>query len=612
MFKKYSRKFAFIFVIFSVLFSQGIYLGTMPVTHADTVAQAIPFTQNWSNTGLITVTDNWTGVPGVIGYRGDDLIGNVSGVDPQTVVLDGATTPEDVNANSTDVNGVPTDPTAALSGGIYEFDNLANPVVAMQGSGTADVPHLVITLNTSGTTAMTVAYSLRDLDTGADVIQPFALQYRIGNTGNYTNLPAGFIADADAASDTLVTPVSAALPVACENQPLVQLRILTTNAVGSDAMIGIDNISVTGTGGGVVQLSGSGASNPTVVVPGNASLLTVHVTPANTPPSTGIAVTANLSQIGGSTTQTFFDNATNGDVTAGDNIFSLSYTVPLGTLGGSYNLPATITDAQVRTANTGIPIAVNAPIDPAQHLVMGNPSNATTDVNQPTNYLLAKNQYVMSYHRDRGIPNWVAWHLDTTWLGSTPRQDDFRPDSSLPAGWYQVLQTDYSGSGFDRGHHCPSGDRTASIADNSATFVMTNMMPQAPDNNQGPWEELESYARTLAEAGNEMYIYMGGAGQGGIGSNGAANTVAAGHVVVPAFTWKVIVVLPNGDNDADRVGKTTRVIAVIMPNQQGIRTTPWRNFRTNVRQVEKLTGLNFFTNVRPQMRYLMKNRIDIQ
>lgn len=603
MFKNYSRNFAFVFVIFSVLFTQGVFF--MPTAQADLVAQTVPFSQNWTNPALITTTNDWSGVPGIIGYRGDGLDENI-GVNPQDVVLDGSATPVNITANS-------TNPTSQTSGGIYEFDTLPNPVIGMQGSGTSDVPHIVISLNTSGTTALNISYNLRDLDDTDVADQAFALQYRVGNTGNYTNIPAGFVADASAdGGSTLVTPVSVALPVAAENQPLVQVRILTANAFGNDAMIGIDDISVTGTGGGTIQLSGSGASNPTIVAPGGASLFTVHVTPANTPPSTGIGVVSDLSQLGGSATQQFFDNGTNGDATAGDNIFSFNYTVPLGTLGGSYNLPATITDAQARTANTAIPVAINAPIDPARHLVMGNPSGATTNVIQENNYLMSKNQYVMSYNRSRGNPNWVAWHLDTSWLGSTPRQDDFRPDETLPAGWFRAQSNSYSGSGFDRGHYCPSGDRTLSVADNSATFLMTNMMPQAPDNNQGPWEELESYARTLAQAGNEMYIYMGGAGQGGVGSAGAANTVAGGNVVVPAYTWKVIVVLPNGDNDADRVAKNTRIIAVIMPNVQGIRENPWRNYRTNVRQVESLTGLNFFTNVRPQMRYLLKNRIDQQ
>lgn len=109
-------------------------------------------------------------------------------------------------------------------------------------------------------------------------------------------------------------------------------------------------------------------------------------------------------------------------------------------------------------------------------LTLGNPSSATADPAQPTNYLLSKPQYALSYHRDRGIPNWVSWHLSTDWRGSATRQDDFRPDASLPAGWYQVQSNSYTGSGLDRGHNCPSADRTSTVADNSATFLMTNMI----------------------------------------------------------------------------------------------------------------------------------------
>src|ERR1041384_7006144 len=172
----------------------------------------------------------------------------------------------------------------------------------------------------------------------------------------------------------------------------------------------------------------------------------------------------------------------------------------------------------------------------SEHLTMGNPSNAVTDVAQPNNYLMDKPQYSMSYSRDNGGPNWVSWHLDASWLGSTPRQDDFRADTTLPTGWYRVQATDYSGSGFDRGHHTPSADRTNTVASNSATFLMSNMMPQSPDNNQGPWESLESYCRSLVSSGNELYIIAGGSGSGGTGSNGGTTyTVANGHVTVPPF-----------------------------------------------------------------------------
>jgi endonuclease G len=248
-----------------------------------------------------------------------------------------------------------------------------------------------------------------------------------------------------------------------------------------------------------------------------------------------------------------------------------------------------------------------------EHLTMGNPSNAVIDVNQPANYLLDKTQYAVSYNRDKGRPNWVSWHLDSTWIGSAARQDDFRNDTTLPAGWYQVQATDYSGSGFDRGHHCPSADRTSTVSNNSATFLMTNMMPQSPDNNQGPWEALESYCRTLVSAGNELYIVAGGTGSGGTGSNGGTTiTVANGHVAVPSQTWKVIIVLPVGTNDVSRVTTSTRTIAVIMPNTQGIRANDWRGYRVSVDQVESLTGYDFFSSVPVSVQSVIEARVDNQ
>lgn len=100
-----------------------------------------PFTQDWSNTGLITADDDWSGVSSIIGYRGDDLT-TATSVDPQAVTADG-TTVVDVIANQTNPN--------LSTGGVAEFQ-LANPVVALQGSGTADAPFLLICLNTLGVT----------------------------------------------------------------------------------------------------------------------------------------------------------------------------------------------------------------------------------------------------------------------------------------------------------------------------------------------------------------------------------------------------------------------------------------------------------------------------
>jgi endonuclease G len=371
-------------------------------------------------------------------------------------------------------------------------------------------------------------------------------------------------------------------------------------------------------GGGSGLLQGFGNASPSSLAPGGTTLLTVTVTPATSPPSTGITVLVNVEGIGGQAGQQMYDDGTHGDVTAGDNVFSFLMVVSSTTSPATYPLHANIADAQLRTAlaTINLTVAVAGPHTAVEHLVMGNPSGAVTNVNSPTNYLLEKNQYVMSYHRDRGIPNWVAWHLDTSWIGTTDRQDDFRPDPSLPAGWYQVQDSDYSGSGFDRGHHCPSGDRTNTVPDNSATFFMTNMMPQAANNNQGVWADLETYSRSLVQSGYELYIYAGGVGQGGTGTNGGVTTtIANGHVTVPAQTWRVIVVLPVGSNDAKRVNNSTRIITVLMPNSQSLPNPGsgnWRNYRTNINRIEQLTGYNFLTAVHYQFRVRLKKRVDNQ
>jgi endonuclease G len=286
---------------------------------------------------------------------------------------------------------------------------------------------------------------------------------------------------------------------------------------------------------------------------------------------------------------------------------------PTSTVTGTGTPTNTATSTSTATST---PTASPTPVN--EHLTMGNPSNAVTNVNQPTNYLMVKPQYVLSYYRDRGEANWVAWHLDTTWLGGAARQDDYRADTSLPSGWYQVDANDYSGSGFDRGHMCPSADRTSTVADNSATFLMTNFVPQAPNNNQGPWEALEGYLRNLVtNSGKELYIYSGGSGQGGSGSNGGTtNTVAAGRVVVPSETWKVIMVLDAASgNDVARVTTSTRLIAVRMPNSQSIGTLPntnWQTWRVSVDNVEALTGFDFFSNVPTNIQDVIEATVDNQ
>jgi endonuclease G, mitochondrial len=243
------------------------------------------------------------------------------------------------------------------------------------------------------------------------------------------------------------------------------------------------------------------------------------------------------------------------------------------------------------------------------HLTLGNPSNATADESDRDNFLMVKPQYALSFNNTKGGPNWVSWHLQASDVGDEER-GDFHPDDSLPATFKHIRKADYNSAGFDRGHVCNSKDRTDTRENNDATFFMTNILPQAPDNNQGPWRILEDFERSLAQDGNELYIIAGAYGSGGTGKFGSTKKIAKGKVNVPKTFWEVIVVLPEGDNDLSRITKTTRAIAVCMPNEQGIRRTDWRKFVTSIRNVEVATKYDFLSELPLAIQAPIETRID--
>jgi endonuclease G, mitochondrial len=127
-------------------------------------------------------------------------------------------------------------------------------------------------------------------------------------------------------------------------------------------------------------------------------------------------------------------------------------------------------------------------------------------------------------------------------------------------------------------------------------------LPQAPDNNQGPWEKLEEYCRELVKQGKELYIVSGGYGNKGM--------LQKGKITIPEQVWKVIVVMNRPGLTPVDVTSTTRVIAVDMPNRQGIRETDWRTFRTSMAAIEAKTGYTLLSNVPTEVRQTLAKRVD--
>ncbi len=257
----------------------------------------------------------------------------------------------------------------------------------------------------------------------------------------------------------------------------------------------------------------------------------------------------------------------------------------------------TITDLSSGGGGTGAEISV--------HTTLGLPSASSTE--DPDSFLSVKAGYVISYNSSRKVPNWVSWELNSSYLGSIDRQDDYREDSTLPAELPQASLDDYSGSGFDRGHMCPSADRTLNTTANSETFFLSNMVPQSARNNRGPWADLEAEAREIAQTGKELFVVTGGV------FSGSSGTIGDG-VAVPDDTFKVIVVLDAIGQGPDDVTTGTRVIGVMMPNSDSEigDDADWHDFRVSVDDIEAATGNDFLSDVDPAVQAAVEANVDDQ
>ncbi len=252
-------------------------------------------------------------------------------------------------------------------------------------------------------------------------------------------------------------------------------------------------------------------------------------------------------------------------------------------------------------------VPAHAIIDAALQMQLGNPSGATADTNDYSHYLIERPVEAMDYNATRGQPNWVSWNFtsaDTN--NAVERSTRYFTDTNLPPNFYRVTYDDYTGSGWSRGHLCPSADRLNYRTNNDMVFLMSNIMPQADNQNSGVWAQLENECRSIAGTNNEMLMICGP-------SRFTGQTFASGRVAVPGHTWKIAVVVPLGGGSAlDRIDYLTRVIAVTIPNSNSVASTPWTNFITSVNELQTETGFTFFTALPPNLAAVLRSKVDGQ
>lgn len=246
-----------------------------------------------------------------------------------------------------------------------------------------------------------------------------------------------------------------------------------------------------------------------------------------------------------------------------------------------------------------------AAIDVSLQMQLGNPSNATADTNNHDHYLIQRAVEAIDYSDNLGEPVWASWDLTTNDIGGSGRNSSFYTDTNLPPNFNWVTTDDYTYSGFDRGHLCPSADRTDTTNDNKQVFFMSNIMPQDAVNNSGVWGAFENYCRAQAQT-NELLIICGPGGFGGARIN------TNGPVYIPAYVWKIAVIVPPGSGAAlSRITSATRVIALKIPNTDAA-TNTWQNYVTSAAQIEVGTGFTFFSALTAEVAAVLRNKVDGQ
>ena len=211
--------------------------------------------------------------------------------------------------------------------------------------------------------------------------------------------------------------------------------------------------------------------------------------------------------------------------------------------------------------------------------------------------LLERCCYTMSYNANTRQPNWVMWQLteDHVMQRKEGVWNEYREDSELSLEIRATL-ADYASSGYDRGHMCPGGDCNWDDEGRDETYVLSNMCPQNPNLNRGDWKEIEMACRKWAKQYGNIYIVCGPI----FLKSQEHEKIGPHQIPVPEAFFKVVLCVESFN---------PKGIGFICRNTDGNRK---KDFYVNsIRQVERVTGYQFFPNLEDSIKSLVYDMDDI-
>ena len=204
--------------------------------------------------------------------------------------------------------------------------------------------------------------------------------------------------------------------------------------------------------------------------------------------------------------------------------------------------------------------------------------------------VIQRTGYTLAYDKKTKTPQWVAWELTKEETkGNHERTDKFLPDPNVEGA--KVVTTDYTGSGYDRGHMAPAGDMKWSKKAMEESFYMSNICPQIHHLNTGDWNELEANTRKWARRYGSVYVTCGPI------YNGSRRTqyIGKNRVKVPDAFFKVILI---------QSPKKTCALGFFFENEAGQR--PLNEYLVSVDYLEQTTGIDFFPALPDELENLLE------
>lgn len=211
----------------------------------------------------------------------------------------------------------------------------------------------------------------------------------------------------------------------------------------------------------------------------------------------------------------------------------------------------------------------------------------------PAKDLIIHSYYTLSYNEAYEQANWVYYSLTDSMIlnGGEERSNKFKIDKLVASG--SAKSSDYTKSGYDRGHLCPAADMGFSQTAMEESFLMSNISPQVPDFNRGIWKELETTIRKWAIKERHIIVVTGPIFKE---NNG---TIGKEQVLVPGYFFKLIY------DTTDE----PKLIAFILPNAKSDR--PLTDFSVSVNEVEKQTGFDFFSQLPDDVETRLETNIQL-